>query len=334
MGPAIIVALVIALAVFLIVRIRLSPVRKTEQNGMNNVVEIFPEKKRTISVDYKAMFPKLVRNAIKLDFDIGTDTQAKAGSSKFGGQPDMPEGFAWPYYKYIDDNETEQSRPLSFLLQINCGEVSAYDKDRLLPDTGMLYFFYELDSMKWGFDPKDKGSAAVYYFDTGGLVRQPFPRDLAPEYRLQEMQVAFAAKRDLPDYEEFAENNTAEEYDFEEYGGQRTEFGYTEEEGNRSKLLGYADVIQNSMLLECEMAANGIYTGDGGVFAFRNLSEERRKALSENCKQWRLLLQLDSVSKGNFELMFGDCGHIYYYIREGDLAGRNFDNCWLILQCY
>ncbi|MGN0700170.1 MAG: DUF1963 domain-containing protein [Oscillospiraceae bacterium] len=31
--------------------------------------------------------------------------------------------------------------------------------------------------------------------------------------------------------------------------------------------------------------------------------------------------------------MFGDCGHIYFWIRKADLAARNFDNVWLILQC-
>ena len=35
-----------------------------------------------------------------------------------------------------------------------------------------------------------------------------------------------------------------------------------------------------------------------------------------------------------FELMFGDCGHIYFYITKEDLAARRFDRIWLVLQCY
>ena len=47
-----------------------------------------------------------------------------------------------------------------------------------------------------------------------------------------------------------------------------------------------------------------------------------------------LLFQLDIVENDNFELMFGDCGHIYFYITKEDLSERKFDNTWLILQCY
>ena len=47
-----------------------------------------------------------------------------------------------------------------------------------------------------------------------------------------------------------------------------------------------------------------------------------------------LLFQLDIVECGDFELMFGDCGHIYFYITKEDLAARRFDQIWLVLQCY
>ena len=34
------------------------------------------------------------------------------------------------------------------------------------------------------------------------------------------------------------------------------------------------------------------------------------------------------------EIMFGDAGTIYFYIKEDDLKNCNFDNIWCILQCY
>jgi len=43
---------------------------------------------------------------------------------------------------------------------------------------------------------------------------------------------------------------------------------------------------------------------------------------------------LDTVRARDFELMFGDCGSIYFYIRKEDLAARRFDRVWLIQQCY
>ena len=31
--------------------------------------------------------------------------------------------------------------------------------------------------------------------------------------------------------------------------------------------------------------------------------------------------------------MLGDVGNLYFYIRKQDLAERNFDKVWLVLQC-
>ena len=42
---------------------------------------------------------------------------------------------------------------------------------------------------------------------------------------------------------------------------------------------------------------------------------------------------MGTVESGDYELMFGDCGYIYFWIRKEDLAARRFDKCWLILQC-
>ena len=98
----------------------------------------------------------------------------------------------------------------------------------------------------------------------------------------------------------------------------------------RSQLLGWPDVIQYSMFDECDLVSQGYYLGNGlkGV----------PKAVYEHAKQtardrWILLFQLDTVETDDFELMFGDCGHIYFYITKEDLAARRFDRVWLILQC-
>ena len=54
----------------------------------------------------------------------------------------------------------------------------------------------------------------------------------------------------------------------------------------------------------------------------------------QDAQEWILLFQMDTVEKDGFELMFGDCGRIYFYIRKEDLRNRNFENVWLSLQCY
>ena len=33
-------------------------------------------------------------------------------------------------------------------------------------------------------------------------------------------------------------------------------------------------------------------------------------------------------------MQWGDVGRIYYWIRDDALLNREFDNTWLVLQCY
>ena len=93
---------------------------------------------------------------------------------------------------------------------------------------------------------------------------------------------------------------------------------------NRSQLLGWPDVIQNSMFNECDLASQGYYLGDGN--GWNKIPKAIRQQAEETARdRWMLLFQLDTVEQGDFELMFGDCGHIYFYITKEDLAARRFD---------
>lgn len=44
--------------------------------------------------------------------------------------------------------------------------------------------------------------------------------------------------------------------------------------------------------------------------------------------------EFETIEDNDFELMFGDCGRIYYFIKKDELKKKNFDSSWLILQCY
>lgn len=279
-------------------------------------------------MDLNKVFDAMSKNAIKLEFKINNKEDIPIGASKFGGNPDVPKDFEWYYYTGEDWNGVTQKRPLSFLAQINCEEIQMYDEERLLPSKGILYFFYELSTMRWGFDPNDKGSAKVYYFDgdVAELKRTVFPHDLEADFKLPEIPLGFCKKYDLPSYEEFTKQY---EYDnWDHYDQVKENKGHPHEE-TISKLLGYADLIQGEMLLQCEQVTNGIYCGD-----IPEITPEELKKFKENRDQWQLLFQLDTVATNDFELMFGDCGRIYYYIKKEDLKNCKFDDCWLILQCY
>lgn len=267
----------------------------------------------------------------------------------------MPKNFVWPVFETDTfEDKTIKPRPLSFLAQFNCEELSAYDREGLLPKTGMLSFFYEADSQRWGFDPKDAGCARVYWFeDIGELSKGAFPQTLAEDFRFPEIKIEFEVRRSLPEYEDFACGFSGKEYAeigeiWEQFRGGRDiyrgEYDETWDDFNKvieesygqqgelcSKLLGWANIIQNCMTRECELVSRGYYLGN----TWKDIpKEEIEYANQHSCDEWMLLFQLGSVERDDFELMFGDCGCIYFYIRKEDLAAKNFDRAWLIQQCY
>ncbi len=80
------------------------------------------------------------------------------GSSKLFGNPDVWDGFEWPSAT-IDGEEFK----LTFMCQINCADIAPLDAEHLLPEAGILYFFYDLDGMP--DEPTDKQAARVLYYN-------------------------------------------------------------------------------------------------------------------------------------------------------------------------
>ena len=70
--------------------------------------------------------------------------------SKWWGDPDMPENMQYPTIEVTEDGE-KFDYPLTFVCQINCEDIAAFDTENKLPHEGMLYFFAAID--KWiGYD--------------------------------------------------------------------------------------------------------------------------------------------------------------------------------------
>ena len=275
----------------------------------------------------------LCRNAIHLN--IGGKGESVLGGTRFGGVPDVPADFVWPVYEGTSfaDNEVKK-RPLSFLAQFNCADLATLDTEGLLPKTGLLSFFYEMETACWGFDPKDAGCARVFWFeDTSAIASAQVPEDLASDFRFPMLKINMEKETSFIDGQDFRilhENGI----DWSTIGGILEELGIEDPE-NSSKLLGWPNLIQDSIMLECEFASSGYYLGDPEGWA-KVPQEERESKKQTSLEDWRLLFQLDTVEsrKDNFELMFGDCGRIYFCIRKEDLLARRFDRVWLILQCY
>lgn len=279
--------------------------------------------------DLTELLRSLEQNSIRLHIAGGADTAPAA--TRFGGAPDVPGDFQWPAFTTATyDDDRVLPRPLAFLAQFRCADLVPLDREHLLPETGLLSFFYELGSQRWGFDPADRGCARVFWFpETEGLSPAAFPPELPAEYRLPAMGIALTAEASYPDAEDFYASREDRDGGWEPYWEARTALGIEDPPESRSRLLGWPDIIQGSFFQECELTDRGHDLGHGAL----DLSPEDARAAAEAPEHWRLLFQLGTVTGDGFELMFGDCGRVYFCIRREDLAARRFHRVWLILQC-
>ena len=254
-----------------------------------------------------------LRRAIYARTDL--ETEVPVGGSRLGGVPDFPAELQW----FCRDS----GRPLSFLGQINLQEVSPLDEAHELPDRGLLYFFYDYSQedggMPWGFDPADRDGFRAYWYDgpMDALSPRQAPEDLDEELIFPQAALQFSAGEELPDPDSdlllTADLPDEETEDFFDYLDEIEEPG--------TKLLGHARCQQYGMELQCASVTQGNYLGNGENF----LSNP------ELAKPWRLLFQLDSEDDAN--MMWGDCGMLYFWMRQEDLQARRFDRAWMILQC-
>lgn len=273
-------------------------------------------------MNIKKELKNTVQNSIVLTF--GGKPSEKIGASKFGGKPDVPEDFVWESYTSADNKTT----PLSFLAQFDLEELSKFDTENLLPKTGVLSFFYDLNSLKAGYDPKDKGCARVYWFKDK-LRRAEFPENLNERFRLSEFGITFKTELSYQEYGDCLLQREKLIENWDEFDDACKSLGI-EEQPKRSKLLGWANILRENMTKECELVRRGYYLGSDWTPHITPQDEQEAEQWAN--RDWLLLFQLDRAV-GGYELpLDGGFGRIYFYIRREDLKARDFDKVWLILQ--
>lgn len=197
-----------------------------------------------------------------------------------------------------------------------------------LPSVGLLSFFYDAVSQQaWGFRPGDAESwSVVYVEDAGSCVRRPWPEELAEEGRFSPLGVRHVAELTYP---------AGESFDIEKLGIDRPWETYERVLGHPddgddddvvTRVGGNPDLVQGDMQVECQLASNGI---DCGGADYLELAEAKR--LLPGASDWHLLFQIDSYEQ-DAGMMWGDVGKLYFWIRDEDLANRNWKAPWMVLQ--
>lgn len=265
---------------------------------------------RGLAGHFDALAP-FAKNAVYMELE---EEDCGIGCSKMGGEPDLPAGTEWP--------RTEAGVALTFVAQIDFAQVHPFDLDGKLPETGMLWFFYDCsdEGMPWGFDPKDADGWRVIFAEKPEQERAKAPEDL--EVSFSEARICFEARMDLPSYDsDLCADAQLPEEEEDDY------FDWLEDrEGSCNKLLGHSDNIQDGMELECEFVTNGIYCGNPSGY-----QKAKALGLDKNAGHWNLLMQVESNEE--IGMMWGDLGRLYLWITDEDLKARHFDKTWLILQC-
>lgn len=256
----------------------------------------------------------LARNEIP--FVLRAPEGATCGS-KIGGKPDVPADFVWPEFECEIYDGVRARLPLSFLCQIRLEEAAPFDRDGLLPKKGLLSFFYELSSHRGGYDPTDRGCFRVFYFEDAESLAPADPPEGAKE--LKEYGLSFSSGESYPAHEELCFRSDMR-CDWDTYHAMLASKGYAPECA-RHKLLGYANVFQGEILSVC---ARNAESPAGGA----------QKTPGGDPSNWILLFQMASIRDGDFRLLFGDDGNLYFYIRKEDLQNKRFDKAWFVLQSY
>ena len=234
--------------------------------------------------------------------------------SHFGGSPNLPASATWP---------EKHGKKLAFLARVSLTEVHRAAPIEWLAQTGALLFFYDLEQQPWGFDPKDRGGWAV--INVPDLSSASFPSEENEDSPIPFRHIGFRRIDSFPSYERDAVaalDLTDEES--EKYW----EISALPYQGApKHQISGFPAPVQgDGMELECQLVSNGLYCGDATGY-----NDPRASSLSSGAENWRLLFQFDSDD--DLDVMWGDCGTIYYWINEQSARSNDFSDSWLILQC-
>ncbi|MBO3749482.1 DUF1963 domain-containing protein [Streptosporangiaceae bacterium NEAU-GS5] len=223
---------------------------------------------------------------------------------RLGGVPRLPDGVAWP-------TRFDRALPMSFVAELDCGQLTQFETDIALPADGTLLFFVAAEVEQ---------SVVIYVPDGIAVAERPTPVG-AESY--SELALAALAEPSWPDlshpavvdvfgsieearrlvWDHVLDHNTGETFgdDFAIYK-QRGEAGPEHQVG------GYGDALQNPVeTLAAHEAGTGWY-GD---------PDFQREA-----RQWVTLLQVAEDTRAG--MIWGDGAYLIWGIRSDRLAERDF----------
>lgn len=242
-------------------------------------------------------------------------------ATRIGGLPFLPDTSSWPNGK--------SGKPLGFLAQINLGELPINPLE--LPNTGLLSFFYDIENQPWGFF-EDAGGWRVYYstFDsTFQLTTQPmnFKQPILPPHGARFIEeITIPSPRSI-EVERITMKPDSGDWDL--YFDMHEAWLIARAEDSAShRLFGHPDAIQGCMQRTIQFDSRGEKLPHG-VHSYYEHS--RADELIPGSFKWQLLFQLDSDDR--LDVMWGDCGRLFFWMHEEAIEKRHWTEAWMRLQC-
>jgi hypothetical protein len=169
------------------------------------------------SDDRKREIIAIARHRIELaPKKMSRSTPPAIGTSRFGGEPDLPPGTRWPELRLTKRQaEAQLSQgldatphdidggkivvPLGFACQLRLEEIAPFDVDKKLPSAGLLSFFVRQDIQPGEHGELFMCASCVLYFDeTDTLVTTSPPANVADTDRYPARAMKPAAELPLP----------------------------------------------------------------------------------------------------------------------------------------
>lgn len=200
---------------------------------------------------------KTKKYAIPIRYEEINDNDIPIGSSKSGGYPDLPPCIPYPtfnerieitpahtiYHKdYIEKIEEKvihyPKSSMQLVAQLRLEDIVPFDKDKLLPSSGMLYFFWSGE-----IDPGCKNPIVkVIYYD-GDLSLLKRTKPIIPYYTKYYIKPLNSFKLSFDESKYEYNSNIIE--DMAEKLGEAYDY-YEDFEIHDSKLLGYPVGVNNN----------------------------------------------------------------------------------------
>lgn len=276
----------------------------------------------------------VARPGIRIHTHPTPEAEIPIGSSKMGGLPDLPSDTDWPVLH----------ESMAFIGQFNLAEVYPFDQEKLLPESGLLSFFYETNGEP-GYAEDFEAEQdlilppssttprewRVLYFDTdpSQLTRRQRPADLNKDAHFPPCKLSFEVALTLPETDspeldsinltlpEFSQfpgclgyiNRNLDVLNLDRFYGQPFEMVH--------QLLGYPAQLEEGLFYAAE--SDSLYRS--GIKGYS------RHEIASGHSKWQLLLQIDSSS--DLQMDWAGGGIVHYCIRSTDLKKKDFSQIFL-----